>query len=239
MTENRALQGIRVVNLSENVSGAVLGQFFADHGAEVVLVERAGGSPLRTQAAWPAWARGTRSIEADLDDPAVHALAASADVIVDTFRPGVLDRHGLGYETLAANNPRLIMTSITGFGRTGPMSHLKGYEGILQAKLGIADQFSGQVQRDGPSYSTVPMCTISATELAIAGTLVALFEREESGLGQRVDATLVQAIAAHDTWNWMISFWARKFPRRFKRRQSSMPSAAFPTATCRTPCCRR
>jgi crotonobetainyl-CoA:carnitine CoA-transferase CaiB-like acyl-CoA transferase len=210
-----ALGGLRVLNLSQTFGGAFVGQFFADFGAEVVLVEPPGGSPLRVQAGWPLWARGSKSLEATLDDPAVLALARAADVIIDTFRPGVLDRHGLGHEQLAEDNPRLITTSITGFGRTGPYASLQGYEGVVMAKIGAYSQFAAITDRAGPGFATVPYCTASAAELAIAGALVALFERESSGRGQRVETTLVQAIAAHDTWNWMISVLARKYPDAF------------------------
>jgi crotonobetainyl-CoA:carnitine CoA-transferase CaiB-like acyl-CoA transferase len=210
-----ALGGLRVLNLSQTFGGAFVGQFFADFGAEVVLVEPPGGSPLRAQAGWPLWSRGSKSLEATLDDPAVQALARNADVIIDTFRPGVLERHGLGHDQLAAENPRLITTAITGFGRTGPLARLQGYEGVVMAKIGAYSQFAAITDRAGPGFATVPYCTASAAELAIAGALVALYERETSGRGQRVDTTLVQAIAAHDTWNWMISVLARKYPDAF------------------------
>ncbi len=210
-----ALGGLRVLNLSQAFGGAFVGQFFADFGAEVVLVEPPGGSPLRSQPAWPLWLRGSKSLEASLDDPAVQTLARNADVLIDTFRPGVLERHGLGHDQLAVHNPRLITTSITGFGRKGPYAKLKGYEGVVMAKIGAYAQFSAMGSRPGPAFATVPYCTASAAELAITGALVALYERESSGLGQHVDTTLVQAIAAHDTWNWMISFWASKFPDAF------------------------
>jgi crotonobetainyl-CoA:carnitine CoA-transferase CaiB-like acyl-CoA transferase len=208
-----ALGGILVLNLSQNFAGALVGQFFASFGAEVVLVEPPGGSPLRFQAGWQLWSRGSKSLEATLDDPTVRSLARTADVLIDTFRPGVLERHRLGHEQLALENPRLVTTTITGFGRNGPYARLKGYEGIVMATIGAYAQFSAIVNRPGPGFATVPYCTASAAELAIAGALVALYERESSGRGQRVETTLVQAIAAHDTWNWMISFLVQKYPQ--------------------------
>jgi crotonobetainyl-CoA:carnitine CoA-transferase CaiB-like acyl-CoA transferase len=213
--KKEALGGIRVLNLSQNFAGAMVGQFFADFGAEVVLVEPPGGSPLRKQAAWPMWSRGSKSLEATLDDPAVLKLAQKADVLIDTFRPGVLEKHGLGHAQLAKINPRLVTTSITGFGRSGPYARLKGYEGVVMAKIGGYAQFAGLAKREGPGFATVPYCSASAAELAIAGALVALYEREDSGVGQHVDTTLVQAIAAHDTWNWMIAIWVAKYPQAF------------------------
>jgi crotonobetainyl-CoA:carnitine CoA-transferase CaiB-like acyl-CoA transferase len=208
-----ALTGIRVLNLSQNLGGAMIGQFFADFGADVVMVEPPGGSALRSQAGWPLWSRGSKSLVARLNDPAVRKLALGVDVLIDTFRPGVLERYRLDHDQLAAQNQRLVTTSITAFGRRGPLARFKGYEGIVMAKIGAYAQFSALVNQPRPAFATVPYCTASAAELAVAGTLVALYERESSGCGQRVETTLVQAIAAHDTWNWMISFWARKFPQ--------------------------
>lgn len=210
-----ALGGLKVVNLSQTLGGAFVGQFFADFGAEVVLVEPPGGSPLRAQAGWPIWSRGSKSLEATLDDPAVRALALEADVLIDTCRPGVLERHGLGHDQLAADNPRLVTVAITGFGRDNRLSNLKGYEGVVMAKIGAYSQFAAMGSRPGPAFATVPYCTASAGLLAFAGALVALYERETSGRGQRVDTTLVQAVAAHDTWNWMISFLAAKYDQAF------------------------
>lgn len=211
-----ALGGLRVLNLSNTLGGAFVGQFFADFGAEVVLVEPNGGSPLRAQAGWPIWSRGSQSLEAGLDDPAVKGLARRADLVIDTFRPGVLERFGLAHEQLAEVNPRLVTTTITAFGRSGPLANYKGYEAIVMAKIGALDGYAALHRRTGPGFATVPFCTTSAGQLAIAGALVALYEREKSGRGQRVETTLLQAIAAHDTWNWMVAHWVRKFPEAFK-----------------------
>jgi crotonobetainyl-CoA:carnitine CoA-transferase CaiB-like acyl-CoA transferase len=210
-----ALGGLKVLNLSQTLGGAFVGQFFADFGAEVVLVEPPGGSPLRRQAGWPIWSRGSKSLEAKLSDPAVGNLARQADVLIDTFRPGLLESHGLGHEQLAADNPRLVTVGITGFGRNGPLARLKGYEGVVMAKIGAYSQFAALCNRPGPGFATVPYCTASAGQLAIVGALTALYERETSGQGQRVDTTLVQAIAAHDTWNWMISIVSAKYSDAF------------------------
>jgi hypothetical protein len=225
-----ALAGLRVLNLSPSLGGAFVGQFFADFGAEVVLVEPAGGGPLRREAGWPIWSRGSKSLEASLDDPAVQGLARRADLVIDTFRPGVLERHDLGHDQLAAENPRLVTTAITAFGRNGPMAKLKGYEGVVMAKIGAYDQFSALLTRPGPGFATVPYCTASAAQLAISGALVALYEREKSGVGQRVDTTLLQAIAAHDTWNWMVAHWGRKYPEAFKTAPVVDPSRRVPNS---------
>jgi crotonobetainyl-CoA:carnitine CoA-transferase CaiB-like acyl-CoA transferase len=202
------LAGLSVVDLTTTLTGAHISQTLADFGCDVVQVEPPGGSPLREQPAWPFLARGKQSIVLDLDDADDRAvardLAASADVVVETWRPGVAERLGLGYDELVALNPRLVFASVTGFGRDNPWSHLKGYEQVVLAKIGGLDAFSGLSDRPGPSYVAGPYCSFTASQLALHGILAALVEREDSGLGQRVDTTLVQGILAHDTWNWLI-----------------------------------
>jgi len=140
------LEGVRVVDLSPDRVGAQVSQTLADYGADVIWVERPGGSRLRQQRAFPFYGRGKRSVVADLGTPEgierVRSLAVGADVLIETFRPGVADRLGLGYETLEAANPGLVYTSITGFGRKGPWAHLKGYEGVVASVLGVYGSFS-------------------------------------------------------------------------------------------------
>ena len=196
-----------------------MAQFLADNGCEVVLVEPVNGSPLRTAPAWPAWSRGSASIELDLEEDAdrqvARSLARGADVVFEAFRPGVVERWGLGYEQLAAENPRLVYASVTGFGRHGPLARLKGYEGIVMARIGAYDQFSVLVDRPGPAFAAVSYCSFSAAQLALHGILAALFERSRSGFGQRVDTTLVQGIAAHDVFNWMVRLISLRYAEAF------------------------
>ncbi|HUZ10332.1 MAG TPA: CoA transferase [Acidimicrobiales bacterium] len=214
-----ALRGLRALILSPSLVGALVAQFLADNGAEVVIVEPVAGSPLRAAAAWPAWSRGSKSIELDLHEASARAVAASlagdADVVFEAFRPGVVERWGLGYEQLAAVAPGLVYASVTGFGRHGPLARLKAYEGIVMAKIGAYDQFGVLVDRPGPAFPSVAYCSFSAAQLALQGILAALFERERSGLGQRVDTTLVQGIAAHDVFNWMVRLVALRYSEAF------------------------
>ncbi len=226
------LAGVRVVCLSTSLVGMEVARFLADFGAEVALVEPPGGSPLRRAPAWPVWSRGSKSIELDLRDPASAAcaieLADGADVLFESFRPGVAERWGLGYEDLAARNARLVYASVTAFGRSGPLARLKGYEGVVMAKIGAYDQFSVLVDRPGPAFASVPYCSTSAAQLAIQGILAALMERARSGLGQRVDTTLVQAIAAHDVFNWMVRTVAQRYPAAFTEVPPVDPSTQVP-----------
>jgi crotonobetainyl-CoA:carnitine CoA-transferase CaiB-like acyl-CoA transferase len=213
-----ALDGLKVVDLSTTLSGTHVSQLFADFGAEVVMVEPPGGSPLRDHPAFPFWARGKQSIVLDLkdrnDNQMVRRLAEQADVVVETWRPGVAERLGLGYEMLRKDNPGLVYGSITGFGRTGPLSHLQGYDAVVMAKIGGFGALR-LTSQDRPSFAATPAATFSAAQTLLQGVLAALFERESTGVGQRVDATLVQAQTTHDCWNWMTRLMAARYPDAF------------------------
>ena len=214
------LAGIRVVDLSSSWVGAHMGLFFADQGAEVVCVEPPGGSSLRGSAAWAFLGRGKHSVVADLARPEgvqrARRLARAADVVVETWRPGTAERMGLGYDDLAAGNPGLVYTSVSGFGSKGPLAGLAGYEALVMAKLGFAVQFTSFTPRGGPAYCSVPYATFSAAHTALHGTLAALYERERSGLGQRVESSLAQGMAAQDPWRWFLAFIARQYPEAYE-----------------------
>lgn len=219
MEERSALTGLRVVDFSNYRTGAQVSQFFADFGADVVHIEPPGGSPLRAQAAWPFWGRGKRSITLDLKDPADHAvalgLAGDADVVIETFRPGVADRLGIGYDALSAGNPGLVYASITGFGRHGPYADLPGYEGIVHAKLGVHWSLEGLAPRPGPAYASASFASYPASQLALQGIFAALYERETSGAGQWVETSLAQGQTVHDTYNWFARVVASRFSDAF------------------------
>jgi crotonobetainyl-CoA:carnitine CoA-transferase CaiB-like acyl-CoA transferase len=207
-----------VVDLSATAPGAEVTQLLADFGAEVVLVERPGGSPLRAQPAWPALLRGKQSIELDFgraDDRSVaRDLCHRADLVVETWRPGVAERLGLGYDTLARSNPGLVYGSLTGFGRTGPLAHLKGYEGIVMAKIGGLGPLR-LASRPGPSFCATPATGFTASQILLQGLLAALYERERSGIGQRVDTSMLAAQTTHDCWNWLIRLVAARYAGAF------------------------
>ncbi|MXZ52674.1 MAG: CoA transferase [Acidimicrobiaceae bacterium] len=219
-TGSGLMAGIRVVDLSSSWVGAHMGLFLADQGAEVVCVEPAGGSALRDSAAWAFLGRGKHSVVVDLARPEgverARRLALAADVVVETWRPGTAERLGLGYDDLAAANPGMVYTSVSGFGSRGPFAGLAGYEALVMAKLGFAVQFSAFTSRRGPAYCSVPYATFSAAHTALHGTLAALYEREHSGLGQRVESSLAQGMAAQDPWRWFLAFIARQYPEAYE-----------------------
>ena len=144
-----------------------------------------------------------------------ETLALGADVLIETFRPGVMERLGLGYEELSAANPRLVYGSVTGFGRTGPYADVKGYEALVMARVGALWASQAMVSREGPAHVSVPYCSYGASQQLLTGICAALHERERSGRGQRVDATLVNGVASLGTWNWYLKVITSKFPDAF------------------------
>jgi crotonobetainyl-CoA:carnitine CoA-transferase CaiB-like acyl-CoA transferase len=218
--EDGPLAGITVIDLSTTIPGAQATQFLADAGADVVQVEPPGGSPLRDRTAWPALARGKRSVRLDLRDDADRAvldgLIATADVLVTTFRPRAAARLRLAPADLAALNPRLVSAAITGFGASGPWAHLKGYEGMVMAKLGMFQTKSRMVTRPGPAFVSVPYAGWGASQTALHGILTALFERASSGLGQHVEADMVRGVTALDTWTWFTEMVGLRWPDAYQ-----------------------
>jgi len=217
-----ALGGLKVVDFSNVRTGAQASQVLADFGADVIHVEMPGGSPLRNEPAWPLWARGKRSIALDLknskDRDVALSLCADADVVIETFRPGVADRLGLGWEHLSAVNPRLVYCSITGFGGNGPLKALQGYEGVVMAKFGwfwaMADMVQGGKR---PAFLTTSYACYPTSMIAIQGIMAALYERESSGAGQKVEATLAQGQTVYDTMNWFCRIMAQKYEGGFRQ----------------------
>ena len=214
-----ALDGLRVIDLSRGFCGAIVSQLLADFGAEVIRVESPQGDALREQPAYYFWQRGKQSIarahSIERDRRHAHQLATSADILIETFRPGVAERFGLGYDELCKHNPRLLYASITGFGRTGPYAGWKGYEALVMAKLGGMNHSSKMTRRQGPAFPAAPFGSFSAAQTALQGLLAALYVREHCGRGQRIDTSFVQGIAAHDPWDWFLQIVAERYPDAF------------------------
>lgn len=203
-----ALAGVRVLDFSRVLSGPFATMGLADLGADVIKVEppnhgddtRQWGPPFQgdQSAYFLSVNRNKRSIALDLKDTAgrdaARSLACQADVLVENFRPGVAARLGLGYEELSRVNPRLVYASISGFGQTGPDSHLPGYDAIAQARSGI---MSVTGEADGPPLRVgVASADLAAGLWSMVGVLAALYEREHSQRGQCVDIALLDAQAS-------------------------------------------
>jgi len=202
----RALEGLRVVELGSSVSVAVAGLVLADNGAEVIGVEPPQGSALRSHPAFALWARGKRSAVADLSTAEggarLDALLGDADVLLVGLKPAAAERLGVDPERLAAANPRLVQCAVTGFGTSGPFRDIPVWDGIINARGGRMHQFQGLNAGERPAYVAVPVATHGAAMLTLQGVLGALRERERTGRGQRLETSLIQALAVYDMIYW-------------------------------------
>ncbi|WP_235022802.1 CaiB/BaiF CoA transferase family protein [Amycolatopsis alkalitolerans] len=202
------LDDVRVVELGQLLAGPFCGQLLGDFGAEVIKVEDPkGGDPMRQWGRerpygkslwWPVVARNKKSVTANLRSGAgqdiVRRLIESADVLVENFRPGTLERWGLSPEKLWELNPRLIITRVSGFGQTGPYSSRAGYGSIGEAMGGIR-YVTGDPDRP-PSRAGISLGDSLAATFACVGTLVALHQRARTGRGQVVDSAIYEAVLA-------------------------------------------
>jgi len=217
---NTPLAGLTVLDLSTTMAGAFAAQFLADAGADVIQVERPGGTPLRALAGWPSFGRGKRSVVLDLTSQAGSAaldnLVRGADVLLTTFSPATAERLGVTPERSAAVNPRLVSASITGWGSTGPWKDLPGYEALVMAKLGYYHNKRHLTNRPGPAFISVPYASWGAGHTAAQGILAALLERESSGLGQHVQADLVRGVGSLDCYNWFLELVGQRWPDAYE-----------------------
>lgn len=225
-SSTEALSGIKVLDLCRVVSGPFATMHLGDLGADVVKIEdpRVGDESRRygppfvngESSYFLSVNRNKRSCTIDLKSPAgrdaVIALAKAADVVIDNFRPGTLDKWGLSYEAMSAHNPKLIQCSISGFGRTGPDASRPGYDLILQGESGVMD-ITGDP--DGPPMKVGTSIADLVTGLyASQAVLAALMKRERSVVGGRVDVSMLDAMASLLTFNAGMYFASGESPKR-------------------------
>ena len=205
-----ALAGIRVLDFSHQAAGPWATTLLGDLGADVVKIEKPGrGDSIRYAQGDETFEVGslnfwglnrskrgmTIDISTDEGRALVKRMAAQADVVLENFRPGVMDRQGIGYEGLSQINPRLIYCSITAFGPTGPMSQKPGMDLILQATGGVMG-LTGESSDRPPVKAAPPVADISTGIYAAYAVAAALFERERSGKGQKVEIAMLDAVAS-------------------------------------------
>jgi crotonobetainyl-CoA:carnitine CoA-transferase CaiB-like acyl-CoA transferase len=222
----RLLDDVTVLDLSWGMAGPFAGMLMADNGADVIKVEPPGGDPFRFVPSYHVWNRGKRSVILDLRSDSGKArfldLCCRADVLLESFRPDVMDGLGLGYEALARRNPRLIHVSINGYGSTHARANEPGYEHLVDAWLGLFNET--QCYRGPPGFNAFPLSSFGAGQLAAIGALAAMAAREITGMGQHVETSLVDGAFVLNTmqWQWserasskldMVSIGA-KLPRR-------------------------
>lgn len=243
MDEALPLDDIRVVELGQLLAGPFCGQLLGDFGAEVIKVEDPGsGDPMRQWGRekpygkslwWPVVARNKKSVTANLRTEAgqdlVRRLVAEADVLVENFRPGTLERWGLAPEQLWSVNPGLVITRVTGFGQSGPYAERAGYGSIGEAMGGIR-YVTGDADRP-PARAGISLGDSLAATFATLGTLVALHQRGRTGRGQVVDSAIYEAVLAMMESllpEWQIAGYQRE--RTGTTLPNVSPSNVYPTA---------
>ena len=213
-----ALEGMKIVDCSQVLAGPFCTMLLADMGADVIKIEKPGagddtrhmGPPFVSgeSAAFLAMNRNKRSVVLDFKQKggleAARRLASDADVMIENYRAGTMDRLGLGYEEMSAANPALIYCSISGFGRTGPYSKRAGYDLIAQGMSGL---MSITGMPDSPPVKVgVPMADLNAGMFAVYGILSAYIHRLKTGQGQYLEVSLLESALAYMVWESGIYF---------------------------------
>lgn len=202
------LAGLRVLELGQLIAGPFCGQLLGDFGAEVIKIEapdrpdpaRDWGAVKVNEASvfWAIIARNKKSVTVNLrvaeGQEILKRLVSTADVLVENFRPGTLEKWGLGPDVLHAINPRLIMTRVSGYGQSGPESYKPGYAAVGEAKGGLR-HLIGEPDRP-PARAGVSLGDTMTGTFAALGTMMALYHREKSGRGQVVDAAIYESVMA-------------------------------------------
>ena len=227
------LQGTRVVDLTWGIAGPIAGMLLSDHGAEVTKIEPPGGDPFRSMPGAAAWLRGRRSAVLDLrgadDREVLLALVADADVMIESFSPGVTTRLGIDAATVLERNPRLVYCSITGYGHHPSHAQRPGYDALVAARLGLLHEQRGHMggpipylngdgpflaelpipegmapgsPRSGPIFTHTPWPSLCAAYLATTGISAALYARHHTGRGQHVETSLLQAALTLTSSKW-------------------------------------
>ena len=219
----KALAGVRVLEVAQVMAGPFCGMQLADLGADVIKVEPPGGDTSRfmgvrmgdDSTGFAALNRGKRSIVLDLKHPneraALVRLARTADVFIESSRPGAMVGLGLGYTVLSAENPRLIYASISGYGQTGPDAEKGGFDLVAQGVSGLMS-VTGEPDRP-PVKAGIPITDLGAGLFALTGILAALHHRHSTGRGQHIDTSLVEAGLALSVWE-SAEFFATGQPPR-------------------------
>ena len=198
------LDGLKVLDLSWGIAGALGATMLAEQGADVVKIEPPGGDPFRDYSGFAMWDRSKRSVTVNLKQPegldAFLRLVDDADVLIETFRPGVTDRLGIGADALLARNPRLVYASCPAYPEGHRLAQRPGYDALVQASSG--QQWEQPGWRMGPIFLHVPLPSMAAMFLVPIGILGALNSREETGKGQHVRTSLFQGVLLFTTQIW-------------------------------------
>jgi crotonobetainyl-CoA:carnitine CoA-transferase CaiB-like acyl-CoA transferase len=236
-----ALDHLLVLDLTSHLSGPYCAMMLADHGAEVIKIEPPSGDSARNMppfvngqsAPFMTWNRNKRSVVMDLKQPAdkeaLFNLIDQADILIENYRPGVLDRLGFGWTTLHRRNPRLILASISGFGQTGPYSARGGFDLVTQAMSGL---MSTNGPADGPPHRLpIAISDVTAGMFLAFGVLAAVEARHHSGEGQHVETSLLEAATSLAVYESAHYFATGTRPERIgQAHRGSSPYQCFQTA---------
>jgi crotonobetainyl-CoA:carnitine CoA-transferase CaiB-like acyl-CoA transferase len=235
-----ALQRLTVIDLSSHLSGPYCAMLLADQGADVIKVEKPGGDEARgmppfmhgESAPFMIWNRNKRSVVIDLKTEAgkaqLLALIDKADVLIENFRPGTLDRLGLGWPSLRERNPRLIYAAISGFGQTGPYRARGGFDLITQGMSGLMSVCG---PKDGPPHRLpIAISDVAAGMHLAVGVLAALEARHHTGRGQLVETSLLEAALSLGVYEAAhVAATGAPPPRLGQAHRGSSPYQVFPT----------
>lgn len=219
-----ALDGVKVLEFSHYIAGPFCGQILADHGADVIKVEPIEGEPGRNHNSivgeknffFPTFNRSKRSLAVDLKNPegfeVVKQLISTADVLITNYAVGVPERLGIGYESVAAMNPGIVMVHLSGFGLTGPYRSKNAFDSILQAMCGLND-LTGEP--DGPPLRTgLFVADHIGGFQAVIGVIMALYSKKITGKGQLVDVSMLDAMVSMLAYNIPLAKMLNYIPRR-------------------------
>ena len=215
MPDAPPLAGIKVIDLTRYLAGPFCTQILGDYGAEIIKVEPVEGARAemgkysgKDSYFFLSANRSKKSVQIDSKQPqgreVLMRLLDSADVLIDNFRPGVIDAIGFGYETLSKRNPKIITCSISGFGATGPLRDYPGFDQIAQGMSGLMS-VTGTAE-SGPTRVGIAICDLLGGIFAAQGILLALEARHRTGRGQRVETSILEAIISILTWSAGIYF---------------------------------
>ena len=202
-----ALDGVRVLDLTWGIAGPAGVLMLAEHGADVVKIEPPGGSAYRAWPAYRVWDRSRRSVELDLKHAAGRddflRLVETADVLVESFRPGAMAALGLDHAALADRFPQLVYVSVPAYPADSRHADRPGWDALVQARSG--QQWEQPAWRPGPSFLASPVPSMATAFLVPIGVLAALHARERTGRGQHVETTLYQGVLATTAMLWAHS----------------------------------
>jgi formyl-CoA transferase/CoA:oxalate CoA-transferase len=239
----KPLDGVKVLDLTRHMAGPFATQMLSDFGADVVKVESVpyGDPTRRTGTAFVGdesglfliWNRGKRSLAIDMRSPAgkqaVRRLAEQADVLIENYRPGVADKIGLGYESLAEANPGLVYIALSAFGSSGPWAEDPGTDPVVQAMSGVMS-VTGEAD-GGPLLIGVPIADYAGAMTGAQAAMLGLLARERTGRGQKVEISMLYALMSALTTRLASHWFAGEHPARHGAQHSVVaPYQAFRTS---------